>query len=120
MLQGALAARGLRRVVGLTTPHFPAALAVVSQSDMAAPLPRRLAAAFADGYRLKLFDLPIRRRPSTSWRCGTATMARTARSPGCADVLREVAAEPVTRSTDKRPADSAASPEVGMWFAVKT
>ena len=48
LLQGALAARGLRRVIGLTTPHFPAALAVVSQSDMAAPLPRRLAAAFAD------------------------------------------------------------------------
>jgi DNA-binding transcriptional LysR family regulator len=58
LLQGALAARGLRRVVGLTTPHFPAALAVVSQSDMAAPLPRRLAAAFADRYRLKLFEPP--------------------------------------------------------------
>jgi DNA-binding transcriptional LysR family regulator len=58
LLQGALAARGLRRVIGLTTPHFLAALAVVSQSDMAAPLPRRLAAAFADRYRLKLFDPP--------------------------------------------------------------
>jgi DNA-binding transcriptional LysR family regulator len=58
LLQGALAARGLRRVVGLTTPHFPAALAVVSQSDMAAPLPRRLAAAFADQYRLVLFAPP--------------------------------------------------------------
>jgi DNA-binding transcriptional LysR family regulator len=58
LLQGALAARGLRRQIGLTTPHFPAALAIVSQSDMAAPLPRRLAAAFADRYRLKLFDPP--------------------------------------------------------------
>ena len=58
LLQGALAARGLRRTIGLTTPHFPAALAVVSQSDMAAPLPRRLAAAFAHQYRLKLFDPP--------------------------------------------------------------
>jgi DNA-binding transcriptional LysR family regulator len=58
LLQGALAAHGLRRVIGLTTPHFHAALAVVSQSDMAAPLPRRLAAAFADQYRLKLFDPP--------------------------------------------------------------
>jgi DNA-binding transcriptional LysR family regulator len=58
LLQGALAARGLRRVIGLTTPHFLAALAVVSQSDMAAPLPRRLAAAFADRYRLKLFEPP--------------------------------------------------------------
>lgn len=58
LLQGALAAHGLRRVIGLTTPHFMAALAVVSQSDMAAPLPRRLAAAFAEQYRLKLIDPP--------------------------------------------------------------
>src|SRR5215475_13782010 len=46
LLEGALAARGLHRVIRLMTPHFHAALAVVSQSDMAAPLPRRLAAAF--------------------------------------------------------------------------
>lgn len=58
LLQGALAARGLSRIVGLTTPHFPAALAVVSRSDMAAPLPRRLATAFAGAYRLKVFEPP--------------------------------------------------------------
>jgi DNA-binding transcriptional LysR family regulator len=58
LLQGALAAQGLRRVIRLTTPHYLAALAVVSRSDMAAPLPRRLAAAFADQYRLKLFEPP--------------------------------------------------------------
>ena len=58
LLQGVLAAHGLRRVVRLTTPHFLAALAVVSRSDMAAPLPRRLAAAYAEQYRLKLFDPP--------------------------------------------------------------
>jgi len=58
LLQGALAAHGLRRVIRLTTPHFLGALAMVSQSDMAAPLPRRLAAAFAEQYRLKLFDPP--------------------------------------------------------------
>jgi DNA-binding transcriptional LysR family regulator len=58
LLQGALAAHGLRRVVRLTTPHFLAALAVVSQSGMAAPLPRRLAAAFAEQYRLKIFEPP--------------------------------------------------------------
>jgi DNA-binding transcriptional LysR family regulator len=63
LLQGALAARGLRRVVGLTTPHFPAALAVVSHSDMAAPLPRRLAAAFAERYHLKLFEPPYTSPP---------------------------------------------------------
>ena len=58
LLQGALAAHGLRRVIRLTTPHFLGALAMVSQSDMAAPLPRRLAAAFAEQYRLKLFEPP--------------------------------------------------------------
>jgi DNA-binding transcriptional LysR family regulator len=63
LLQGALAAVGLRRVIGLTTPHFAAALAVVSQSDMAAPLPRRLAAAFAEQYRLRLFDPPYASPP---------------------------------------------------------
>jgi DNA-binding transcriptional LysR family regulator len=64
LLQGALAASGLTRSVGLTTPHFLAALAVVSHSDMAAPLPRRLAAAFAATYRLKLFEPPY---PSPSF-----------------------------------------------------
>jgi DNA-binding transcriptional LysR family regulator len=64
LLQGALAAQGLRRVIRLTTPHFLAALAIVSQSDMAAPLPRRLAAAFAEQYRLKLFEPPY---PSPSF-----------------------------------------------------
>jgi DNA-binding transcriptional LysR family regulator len=63
LLQGALAARGLRRAIGLTTPHFLAALAVVSHSDMAALLPRRLAAAFADRYRLKLFEPPYTSPP---------------------------------------------------------
>ncbi|HEV2098355.1 MAG TPA: LysR family transcriptional regulator [Stellaceae bacterium] len=58
LLQGALAARGLRRIVGLTTPHFLAALAIVSRSDMAAPLPRRLATTFAGAYRLKMFEPP--------------------------------------------------------------
>ncbi len=58
LLQGALAAQGLSRIVGLTTPHFLAALAVISHSDMAAPLPRRLAIAFAGVYRLKLFEPP--------------------------------------------------------------
>jgi DNA-binding transcriptional LysR family regulator len=52
LLQGALAARGLRRVVGLTTTS-------------------------------SCSNLPMRRRPSTSWHYGTAIMARTVASPGC-------------------------------------
>ena len=63
LLQGALAARGLRRAVGLTTPHFLPALAVISHSDMAAPLPRRLAVACAGAYRLKLFEPPYASPP---------------------------------------------------------
>jgi DNA-binding transcriptional LysR family regulator len=58
LLLGALAARGLSRSVGLTTPHFLAALAVLSHSDMTAPLPRRLAIGLAGAYRLKLFEPP--------------------------------------------------------------
>ena len=84
LLQGALAAHGLRRVIGLTTPHFMAALAVVSQSDMAAPLPRRLAAAFAEQYRLKLFDPPYPSPPfdiMALWHRDHGAEPR--RSPGC-------------------------------------
>jgi DNA-binding transcriptional LysR family regulator len=58
LLQGALAARGLRRTVAVTTPHFLAALAAVTQSDIAALLPRRIATAFMGSYRLVLFEPP--------------------------------------------------------------
>lgn len=58
VLQGVLATRGLRRNVAVTTPHFLAALAAVSQSDIAALLPRRLATAFVGRYRLALFEPP--------------------------------------------------------------
>jgi DNA-binding transcriptional LysR family regulator len=92
LLQGALAAQGLRRVIGLTTPHFMAALAVVSQSDMAAPLPRRLAAAFAEQYRLKLFEPPYQSPPfdiMALWHRDYGTEPAVAWLRG---ILREVAA----------------------------
>ena len=63
LLQGALAARGLRRKIAVTTPHFLAALAAVSQSDIAALLPRRLATAFIGRYRLALFEPPYHSPP---------------------------------------------------------
>ncbi|HZT87789.1 MAG TPA: LysR family transcriptional regulator [Stellaceae bacterium] len=59
----AFAEQGLRRSVALTTPHFLAAVSIVSCSDVAAVLPRRLAEVFADAYRLKLFDPPYPVRP---------------------------------------------------------
>jgi DNA-binding transcriptional LysR family regulator len=92
LLQAALAARGLRRVIGVTTPHLLAALAVVSRSDMAAPLPRRLAAAFAERYRLKLFDPPY---PSPSFEIMALWHRDHGDEPAIAwlrGVLREVAA----------------------------
>ena len=58
LLQGALAARGLRRTVAITTPHFVAALAAVSRSDIAALVPRRLAVPFIARYGLALFEPP--------------------------------------------------------------
>jgi DNA-binding transcriptional LysR family regulator len=58
ILQGTLAAHGLRRNVAVTTPHYLAALAAVSRSDIAALLPRRVAAAFMSHYRLVLFEPP--------------------------------------------------------------
>lgn len=93
LLQGALSARGLSRVVGLTTPHFLAALAVVSQSDMAAPLPRRLATAFAGAYRLKLFEPPY---PSPSFEIMALWHREHGSDPAIQwlrSVVREVAAE---------------------------
>jgi DNA-binding transcriptional LysR family regulator len=63
VLQGALAARGLRRNIAVTTPHFLAALAAVSQSDIAALLPQRLATAFMGRYGLALFEPPYASPP---------------------------------------------------------
>ena len=56
--QGALSARGLKRRIGLTVPHVLAAPRIVARSDMAALIPRRLAVAYAERYRLRLFDPP--------------------------------------------------------------
>src|SRR5262249_34456282 len=58
ILQGALAVRGLRRLVAVTTPHFLAAAAMVNHTDLAALMPRRLALSFANPYGLKLVAPP--------------------------------------------------------------
>ena len=63
MLAGALASRGLRRNVAVTTSHILSALAAVSQSDIAALLPRRLATAFMRRYSLTLFEPPYSSPP---------------------------------------------------------
>jgi DNA-binding transcriptional LysR family regulator len=93
LLQGALAARGLRRKIGLTTPHLLATLAVVSRSDMAALLPRRFAAAFADQYRLKLFAPPYPSPPFELMALWHRDHGADAAIIWLRSVLREVAAE---------------------------
>jgi DNA-binding transcriptional LysR family regulator len=55
-LAAALAARGLRRRVTLTVPNGPIAARIAADGDVAALLPRRIAAAHTD--RLALFEPP--------------------------------------------------------------
>src|SRR5436853_3950771 len=93
LLQGALAARGLRRSVAVTTPHFLAALMTVSQSDIAALMPRRLATAFMGRYRLALFEPPY---PSPPFEMMSLWHRDHGEQPPIAwlrRLLREVAAE---------------------------
>ena len=54
----ALAARGLRRTVGVSVPDGHSALWMVARSDMAALAPRRLAAAYAEPLGLAIFTPP--------------------------------------------------------------
>jgi DNA-binding transcriptional LysR family regulator len=90
--QGALAARGLRRTIALTVPHALAAPAIVERSDLAALLPRRLAASFAPQHRLKLFKPPY---PSPELEAQALWHRGHASQPAVAwfrTLLREVAA----------------------------
>jgi DNA-binding transcriptional LysR family regulator len=92
VLQGVLAARGLRRYVAVTTPHFLAAFVSIANSDIAALLPRRLAETFADRFRLKLFDPPY---PSPSFEVQSIWHREFGEQPALSWVrklLREVSA----------------------------
>jgi DNA-binding transcriptional LysR family regulator len=57
-LDAALAARGLRRRVGVTVPDTYSALAIASRSDMPALVPRRLALLSSQSGRVKLIEPP--------------------------------------------------------------
>jgi DNA-binding transcriptional LysR family regulator len=57
-LDQALAEHGLQRTIGLTTQDTISALAIASKTDMIALAPGRLARAFAEKMRLKLFEPP--------------------------------------------------------------
>jgi DNA-binding transcriptional LysR family regulator len=59
----ALAQTGGRRATGMTVQDAQSAMAIVSKSDMAALVPRRMATAFAELYGLKLFEPPYPAEP---------------------------------------------------------
>ena len=59
-LEEALAKIGRSRTIAMTAQDPLSALAIVSRTDMAALVPRRLATAAAQQYDLKLFDPPYR------------------------------------------------------------
>jgi DNA-binding transcriptional LysR family regulator len=58
-LDAQLARLGVKRRIALVTPHFIAALAAVSQTDMATTLSRVFARRFADQYGLVLKEPPL-------------------------------------------------------------
>lgn len=93
LLQGALAARGLRRTVAVTTPHFVAALASVTQSDIAALIPRRLAAALIGLYRLVMFEPPYMSPPFEMMALWHREHGEQAAVVWLRQLLREVAAD---------------------------
>jgi DNA-binding transcriptional LysR family regulator len=57
-LEAAMAARGLRRRVGVTVADTASATAVVARSDMAALIPRRLAVQAEEAGRLRVIEQP--------------------------------------------------------------
>jgi len=93
VLQGMLAARGLHRTVAVTTPHFLSALVTIRQSDIAALLPRRLAATLTDRFGLKLIEPPY---PSPPFEIKSIWHRDVGEQPAVAwlrQILREVAAK---------------------------
>ncbi|MCA9666963.1 MAG: LysR family transcriptional regulator [Myxococcales bacterium] len=59
VVDGALAARGLRRRVALTVPHFLVAAPVVAESDLVVTLAARVAEAQAQDDRLAIYAPPV-------------------------------------------------------------
>ena len=59
----AAAGQGHKRRISLTVPNGLAAPTIVADSDIAALLPRRIALAYAERYRLKLFTPPYPSSP---------------------------------------------------------
>jgi len=59
LLDNVLAARGLKRRIAVTVPHFTAAPFVVAASDAVATVPRRIARRLENAARLAIYDPPL-------------------------------------------------------------
>ncbi len=57
--------RGLSRRIALRVPHFVAALAMISQTDLILTVPYGLAVSFADQYHLKMLPFPMEQKGFT-------------------------------------------------------
>ncbi|MBY8977969.1 LysR family transcriptional regulator [Rhodobacteraceae bacterium NNCM2] len=60
MIELALAKRGLQRRIAMTVPHFMSMPAIVQRSDLLCTMPRRMAYLYADHFRLKPHQVPLR------------------------------------------------------------
>jgi DNA-binding transcriptional LysR family regulator len=60
MIDLALSKRGLARRIAVTVPHFTSMPVIVQASDMVGTLPHRMALLYADHFRLKTYQLPLR------------------------------------------------------------
>ena len=60
MIDLALAKRNLQRRIALTVPHFLSMPVIVQSSNLICTLPRRMAHLYADHFRLKTYDVPLR------------------------------------------------------------
>lgn len=60
MIDLALSKRGLRREVAVEVPHFLSMPLLVQASDMVCTLPHRMAALYADHFRLRAHALPLK------------------------------------------------------------
>src|SRR5215213_969134 len=108
--QGALSSRGLRRRIGLTVPHVLAAPRIVARTDMAALIPRRLAVANAERYRLRLFDPPYPSPPHAVTAVWDGAMA--SKSADC--VVPPAAARGGTGGRERQPAQPVHRPRSGL------
>ena len=57
--------RGLSRRIALRVPHFVAALAMISQTDLILTVPYGLAVSFAEQYKLKMLPFPMEQKGFT-------------------------------------------------------